>query len=149
MKLRHVFLTILALVIFACVETSFANYIGAMKAPVQVYVLGHYLDHTYSCIDNLSSCQSFSFAGIGSGNTYGGTLIGGQWNYATSAQASKAWCYSGCYMYYMQHGVCHQYTNRMLYAIGREIADNGAIQGYGFSRWTWGPRGTNFAQCAC
>jgi hypothetical protein len=126
-----------------------ADYIGAFRSPVQLVVLGNVINHTYSCINSLNpgSCQSFSPAGLGTGNTYGGDLMGGSWIYATPQQTIKAWRYSGCYMTYALNGVCHQYTNRILYAVGREMANNGYVMGYTFSKWKWGPRGTNFSQC--
>lgn len=117
-------------VIFAivCMQSNFtsAEYIWAMKVPVNQKYLGVFLDHTYACVGKSNNCYACS----GSSITGGDPVDGGY------GDGKKAKCCAQCFYVYGNNGVCHQHTNRILYAAGKTL--NSCVRGYSTSTLKFG-----------
>lgn len=105
-------------------------------------------DHTYACVKDSPygsfGCYSVMLSGV-AGTTSGGSLVNG-----VNSFSGKWPCYRDCSFIYLRTGVCHQHTNRILYAGG--ITLPGSVAGYALSVAVYGVTGdnhsaTSFASC--
>lgn len=111
--------------------------INAYKTPVDI---ANWVDHTYGCLSGSTNCYPWPSWSAGSGGTY---VTGG---YSTPEQVNTAACYTFCNMgTYGVDAVCHQHTNRVLYAIGKEL--DTSVRGYSASKAIWGAKGWSWYAC--
>jgi hypothetical protein len=129
--IKRMFFVFSCLFVFVASNTQ-AEYIWAMKVGVD-YELLEWLDHTYSCIGSSSNCYACPPE---SNKTGGDPVVGGY------GDPDEATCYAYCTLVYRTHGLCHQHTNRVLFAHGQTL--NNSVVGYSVSSYIYGPWGTNF-----
>lgn len=135
--MKKMFITaLLFLGIFAFLNSNvYADYIWSMKKPVAWYPFS-WLDHTYACVGSSNNCYTCPAQ---ASKTGGNPVSGGY------GDADDAVCYAYCTLTYGFHGVCHQHTNRVLYAGGETLSV--AVTGYSYSSFRWGLCGTNWSSC--
>lgn len=131
LTLTSVFIILNVITIMPSSSSAYDNYVRAYSRPVDHWLLGHWLDHTYACV--LGNCYATNNSGT-SGGYYSTRGLN------TESEINVVICVANLDLEYGDEGVCHQHTNRMLYYGGTTLASAG-INGYSYSVAAFGTYG--------